>query len=80
MAVRRWGHRGANGRDSLVNIAHIPKEISAFRGAHRHGRQLRRPYFTHTSGSQILLNIAHIGKVKFCVWNVELHGMLPLRE
>src|SRR5258706_3372470 len=25
---------------------------------------------SHTSGSQLLVNIAHIGKVKFCVWNV----------
>jgi hypothetical protein len=35
---------------------------------------------SHTSGSEILVNIAHIGKVKFCVWNVKLRGMLPLRE
>jgi hypothetical protein len=35
---------------------------------------------SHTSGSQMLVNIAHIGKVKFCVWNVKLHSMLPLRE
>jgi hypothetical protein len=33
---------------------------------------------SHTSGSQILVNIAHIGKVKFCVWNVKLHSMLSL--
>jgi hypothetical protein len=26
-----------------------------------------------------LVNIAHIGKVKFCVWNVKLHSMLSLR-
>jgi len=40
------------------------------------GTVMRHP---HTSGSQILVNIAHIGKVKFCVWNVKLHSMLPLR-
>jgi len=33
---------------------------------------------SHTSGSQTLVNIAHIGKVKFCVWNVKLHSMLSL--
>ena len=35
---------------------------------------------SHTSGSQILVNIAHIRKVKFCAWKVKLHSMLPLRE
>jgi hypothetical protein len=31
---------------------------------------------SHTSGSQILVNIAHIGKVKFCVWNVKLQHVV----
>jgi hypothetical protein len=30
--------------------------------------------------AESVVNIAHIGKVKFCAWNVKLRGMLPLRE
>jgi hypothetical protein len=30
--------------------------------------------------AESVVNIAHIGKVKFCVWNVKLHSMLPLHE
>jgi len=29
----------------------------------------------HLEGPQSLVNIAHIGKVNFCLWNVKLHSM-----